>query len=108
MREEIAIIDVLSTALRVICKPEDLETGIVENVEYNLAFVDILSVGEENKAIFLDLFKEFKSVGSAVQEYNQKFPGRRDELLNGFISTWLVSHPPEEFYGSSYQSFLVK
>ena len=56
MCEEIAIIDVLSTALRVICKPEDLEGGF-ENVEYNLAFVDILLVGGKNKAIFLDIFE---------------------------------------------------
>ena len=51
-----SVIDVLSTALRVICKPEDLEGGF-ENVEYNLAFVDILSVGGKNKAIFLDIFE---------------------------------------------------
>ena len=84
------------------------EEELLEDGEYKLAFADILSIGECNKSIFLDTYKEFESVGAMVLEYNLKFPKRRDELLQRFINTWLISHPCEDFDGSSYRLFLVK
>ena len=57
MLDELAKGDVLSTALRVICNPDESRGG-VEDGEYKLAFADILSIGECNKSIFLAQLEE--------------------------------------------------
>ena len=92
MLDELAEGGVLSTALRVICNPEE-SRGAVEDGEYKLAVADILSIGEYHKSIFFDIYKEFESVGAMLFDYNLKIPKRRDELLQGFIHTLLISHP---------------
>jgi hypothetical protein len=107
MMDEFAEGDVLCDALRVICKPDESRGG-VDDGAYQLAFAEILSIGESNKAILLETYKAKETVGAYVLEYNLKFPKRRDELLQGFIKTWLSSHPCEEFDGSSYRLLLIK
>ena len=92
MLDELAEGGVLSTALRVICNPEE-SRGAVEDGEYKLAFADIHSIGEYHKSILFDIYKEFESVGAMLFDYNLKIPKRRDELLQGFIHTLLISHP---------------
>ena len=82
MLDELAEGGVLSTALRVICNPEE-SRGAVEDGEYKLAVADILSIGEYHKSIFFDIYKEFESVGAMLFDYNLKIPKRRDELLGG-------------------------
>ena len=83
MLDELAKGDVLSTALRVICNPEE-SRGAVEDGEYKLAVADILSIGEYHKSIFLDIYKEFESVGAMVFDYNLKWWG----VWKSFTYVW--------------------
>ena len=107
MEEPIAEVVLFSSALRELCPQQECELGIV-SIESETEFVDILSLGTSNRESFLTLYKEFKETGTAVRGYTENWPRKREELLQGFIATWKLSHLPETFYASGFKNFLIK
>ena len=107
MEESLAEVALFSSALRELCPRQESELTIV-SMESEKEFVDILSLGTDNKETFLTLYKEFKATGTAFQEYTDKWPRKREELLQGFITTWTLSHIPATFYASGFKNYLIK
>ena len=106
MQEETDEVGLFAIALRGIIVTQGQKLGIVTTESENEC-VDILC-RTSNTAMFLNLYKDFKAAGAAWKEYTQNLPRRRDEILKGFIGTWLECHPPETFYASEFRKFLIK